>query len=97
MRVCHPKSRCPPSTTHLTLARVGSSCHVMSCSATPPFPPDSMGLHKVGNPTDSVSVTLHLYAPPYTKCRMWLDPTAAKDVQVGTISYNSRFGELTEY
>jgi cysteine dioxygenase len=56
-----------------------------------------MGLHKVGNPTDSVSVTLHLYSPPFQSCRVWLDPTNAKDIQKPTITFNSRFGELTEF
>ncbi len=58
---------------------------------------DSMGLHKVGNPTDSVSVTLHLYSPPVNSCRVWFDPNAAKDIQVANITFNSRYGELTDY
>lgn len=32
---------------------------------------DSMGYHKVGNPTNEPSVTLHLYAPPFQQCRVW--------------------------
>jgi cysteine dioxygenase len=35
---------------------------------------DSMGLHKVGNPSDTVgAVTLHVYSPPFQECRIWLD------------------------
>ncbi len=55
-----------------------------------------MGLHKVGNPTDEVAVTLHLYTPPYGTCKMWMNPDDSRDVQRGTITFNSKFGELTE-
>jgi len=58
---------------------------------------DSMGLHKVGNPTDEVAVTLHLYSPPYSSCRIWLDPSNPADVQRPVITFHSMFGELTEY
>ena len=55
-----------------------------------------MGFHKVGNPTDELSITLHLYAPPYSSCRIWLDPTAPQEVQRPVITFHSMFGELTE-
>jgi cysteine dioxygenase len=32
---------------------------------------NNMGYHKVGNPTNTPSVTLHLYAPPFQKCQCW--------------------------
>ncbi len=60
------------------------------------FRTDSMGLHKVGNPTDEVSVTLHLYTPPYQSCKMWMNPGDAKDIQRGTITFNSVYGKLAE-
>jgi hypothetical protein len=35
---------------------------------------DSMGYHKVGNPsTHQPAVTLHLYAPPFNECTVWCD------------------------
>lgn len=45
-------------------------------------PPDSIALHKVGNPrADDVAATLHLYAPPFQQCRVWLDPADASKVR----------------
>ena len=36
------------------------------------FIDDSIGLHKVGNPSDNVRAsTLHLYSPPFGKCKVW--------------------------
>lgn len=32
---------------------------------------DNLGYHKVGNPTSTPAVTLHLYAPPFERCRCW--------------------------
>lgn len=28
---------------------------------------DSMGIHKISNPTDKIAISLHLYTPPYAK------------------------------
>ena len=37
------------------------------------FIKDSIGLHKVGNPsTVTPAVTLHLYSPPFKNCRVWV-------------------------
>mmetsp|Transcript_37693 Transcript_37693/g.67884 ORF Transcript_37693/g.67884 Transcript_37693/m.67884 type:complete len:256 (-) Transcript_37693:204-971(-) len=42
----------------------------------PAFINDSMGYHKVGNPSKSApAVTLHLYCPPFSQCKIWLDPS----------------------
>jgi hypothetical protein len=57
---------------------------------------DSMGFHKVGNPTDEVSVTLHLYAPPFKTCRVWFDAAYPEDFHKPTVTYFSEFGELVE-
>jgi hypothetical protein len=33
---------------------------------------DSMGYHKIGNPTAyTPAVSLHIYAPPIQECRIW--------------------------
>ena len=35
---------------------------------------DSIGLHKVGNPSmDVPAITLHLYSPPFQDCRVWVE------------------------
>ena len=31
---------------------------------------DSVGLHRLGNPTDEGAITLHLYTPPVTSCKV---------------------------
>jgi cysteine dioxygenase len=41
---------------------------------------DSIGLHKIGNPTEEKSVTLHLYTPPYTECHCFCPKTGAVNV-----------------
>jgi cysteine dioxygenase len=39
---------------------------------------DYMGYHKVENPSNNTpAVTLHLYCPPFEKCKIWLDPSNA--------------------
>lgn len=57
---------------------------------------DNVGYHKVGNPTKSPAVTLHLYAPPFQSCRCWhseqdnpLEPSDGKSVN------HSEYGVLT--
>lgn len=59
---------------------------------------DSLGLHKIGNPSDSVDgVTLHIYSPPYDKCRVWFDPTQAAKSSVAYAYYYSEYGEKADY
>lgn len=48
---------------------------------------DNVGYHKVANPTQRPSVTLHLYAPPFETCQCWhsdyadpLEPCEGKNV-----------------
>jgi cysteine dioxygenase len=36
---------------------------------------DSIGYHKVGNPTNQQAMSLHLYSPPFSRCRVWRDET----------------------
>jgi hypothetical protein len=51
---------------------------VWSLDDAPTFINNSMGYHKVGNPSDShPAITLHLYCPPIRKCKIWLDPSRA--------------------
>jgi cysteine dioxygenase len=59
---------------------------------------DAIGLHKIGNPRDDVdAITLHLYSPPYEKCRVWFDPTNAAESSVAYAYYFSEFGERADY
>eukprot|EP00565_Helicotheca_tamesis_P009087 CAMPEP_0185728490 /NCGR_PEP_ID=MMETSP1171-20130828/3812_1 /TAXON_ID=374046 /ORGANISM="Helicotheca tamensis, Strain CCMP826" /LENGTH=246 /DNA_ID=CAMNT_0028397205 /DNA_START=124 /DNA_END=864 /DNA_ORIENTATION=- len=54
---------------------------------------DFMGYHKVGNPSETVpAVTLHLYCPPFDKCKIWLDPDHASKPSVSHVCYHSQFG-----
>jgi cysteine dioxygenase len=37
------------------------------------FIEDSQGYHSVGNPSHTTpAITLHLYSPPFQKCKIWL-------------------------
>ncbi|KAJ0399148.1 hypothetical protein ATCC90586_002652 [Pythium insidiosum] len=59
---------------------------------------DSIGLHKIGNPRDDVdAITLHLYSPPYEKCRIWFDTEQADKSSVAYTYYFSEFGERADY
>ena len=41
---------------------------------------DSIGLHKIGNPSKTVpAVTLHLYSPPFQECRVWMEKADSND------------------
>ena len=56
---------------------------------------DSMGVHKVGNPTTKDAITLHIYSPPFEKCRLWLDPNDASRNHEAVSCYYSEFGVKT--
>lgn len=58
---------------------------------------DSIGLHKVGNPSsDTDAITLHLYSPPYEKCRLWLNTDDVDAASRGVTCYYSEFGKKTQ-
>lgn len=58
---------------------------------------DSIGLHKVGA-ADGPAMTLHLYAPPFRTCKIWLDETgpASKCLQP-SVTYHSEYGQVIDY
>jgi len=59
----------------------------------PAFIKDSMGYHKVGNPSKSTSaVTLHLYCPPFSQCKIWLDSTHASKPSNACMCNYSEYG-----
>lgn len=58
---------------------------------------DSMGYHKVGNPSSTVpSMTLHLYCPPFDKCQIWRDPQHASQTSQSCVVYHSEYGVIVE-
>jgi cysteine dioxygenase len=55
---------------------------------------DSMGYHKVGNPTqDQPAVTLHLYAPPFYECTVWCESNKSPP-QRATSCNHSEYGHV---
>mmetsp|Transcript_32430 Transcript_32430/g.62482 ORF Transcript_32430/g.62482 Transcript_32430/m.62482 type:complete len:257 (+) Transcript_32430:68-838(+) len=59
----------------------------------PAFINDSMGYHKVGNPSTSTpAVTLHLYCPPFKECKIWLDPSHASRPSNAFMCNHSEYG-----
>jgi hypothetical protein len=58
---------------------------------------DSMGYHKVGNPSRTIpAVTMHLYCPPFATCKIWLDPDSASTPSSANVCFHSAYGELLE-
>ena len=50
---------------------------------------DYMGFHKVGNPSDTIpAVTLHLYVPPISQCKIWVKEDCAPST-----CYSSNYSE----
>ena len=59
----------------------------------PAFINDSMGYHKVGNPSKTVpAVTLHLYCPPFDQCKIWLDQNRASRSSNACMCNYSEYG-----
>lgn len=58
---------------------------------------DSIGLHKIGNPSpESGSVTLHLYTPPFSECKVWNSSTDnASNFEVAKMGFFSVMGLRT--
>lgn len=56
---------------------------------------DTMGFHKVGNPSlTQRAMTLHLYCPPFSKCKIWMDPTCASRSSCSNVCFHSEYGEI---
>ena len=54
---------------------------------------DSMGLHKVCNPSCAdTAVTLHLYCPPFQKCKIWMDSSEASNCSTSRACLYSQYG-----
>mmetsp|Transcript_4436 Transcript_4436/g.5668 ORF Transcript_4436/g.5668 Transcript_4436/m.5668 type:complete len:235 (-) Transcript_4436:154-858(-) len=56
---------------------------------------DSMGYHKMENPSQNVpAVTLHLYSPPFQNCKIWLNPEKASKPSLSTMCLYSEYGTI---
>lgn len=54
------------------------------------FMHDKIGLHKIANSSrDEPAVSLHLYSPPYQKCKIWTRTTCASQYITPTVCYYS--------
>ena len=53
---------------------------------------DSIGFHKISNPTSELTMSLHLYCPPFGECRTWLEPHMKASRT--TVGYYSAYGHL---
>lgn len=51
---------------------------------------DKIGLHKIANSSRvEPAVSLHLYSPPYQKCKIWTRTTCASQYITPTVCYYS--------
>lgn len=76
---------------------LGSGCLRALRRLTPPTA-DSIALHKVANPSEEeTACTLHLYAPPFRRCKLWTDPSDATKVLEPVITHYSEHGRKVEY
>jgi len=55
---------------------------------------DKIGLHKVENPTEQPSCSLHCYLPPYQSCRCFVEDTAKSCVT--NVTFHSVDGKLKQ-
>lgn len=54
---------------------------------------DSIGLHKIGNPHPSEgAISLHLYVPPFKKCKVWSEAGKLSSFEEGRMGYYSEYG-----
>lgn len=53
---------------------------------------DNIGYHKVGNPGEKLAVSMHLYSPPFDKCKIWMDQCDASACSVSSMCNYSEFG-----
>lgn len=74
-------------------------CLLCSCQFIPEYwlvivSLSSHRYHKVGNPSKTVpAVTMHLYCPPFEKCKIWLNPNDASHPSKACICNYSEYGD----
>jgi cysteine dioxygenase len=57
------------------------------------FIDDTIALHKVGNLTDEIAMTLHLYMPPIDNCKIWFDENDKKSIVIKN-TFHSKEGKI---
>eukprot|EP00461_Guttulinopsis_vulgaris_P003967 UN03968 len=55
------------------------------------FMNDELGLHKLVNPTNDLTITMHLYFPPYQSCKIYLNESMV--ATISNICYHSIGGK----
>eukprot|EP01038_Epipyxis_sp_PR26KG_P005027 gene5027-7016_t len=67
------------------------------CEGQTAYIQDSEGLHKVGNPSYSGAVSLHLYSPPFGSCKVWATAGSGQysNHEIGKVGYYSVLGHRT--
>jgi len=58
------------------------------------FIDDHLGLHKVGNQGKELAISMHLYSPPFGKCRIWMDEKNGENSCISRMHNYSEFGSL---
>lgn len=58
------------------------------------FIDDNLGLHKIGNPGNELAISMHLYSPPFNKCRIWMDERNGMRSSVSCMVNFSEYGSL---
>ena len=60
---------------------------------------DSLGLHKIANPSATAGAcTLHLYSPPFSSCRVFLEMEHASEGCLRPVTtYHSEYGTPVVY
>lgn len=54
-----------------------------------------VGYHKVGNAGTTPAITLHVYTPPYQKCKVWKSPENFAACTECKVTYYSQYGKKT--
>jgi len=90
--------------TETRYAMPGDSSNALTetCSTTLHSPAvayidDNLGLHKVGATGDGPAITLHLYAPPFSQCRVWLHPDEPQRIMRPVVTFYSEHGHIVKY
>jgi predicted metal-dependent enzyme (double-stranded beta helix superfamily) len=67
------------------------------CQGDETFINDTLGYHKIGNNGEELAISLHLYSPPFGKCRVWKDENNGCESSISCMSnYYSAYGNLIE-
>jgi len=59
---------------------------------------DNLGYHKVGNPcNDTIAISMHLYSPPFSECKIWMDQMDASSSTTSRMCNYSEYGQRKSY